>query len=97
MATYGARFPTADTLLLEPDRHDERLFFANVFRYAGRLSLADHAYQRTRRDLLAQAELCAVAGAPRPAAERQSAARPEPLAAGGEQKRAPGAPDGAAA
>jgi hypothetical protein len=56
MSTYGARVPTADTLLLEPDRHDERLFFANVFRYAERIRLADHAYQRTRRDLLAQAD-----------------------------------------
>jgi NTE family protein len=59
MAAYGERFPAADTLLLEPDRHDERLFFANVFRYAERLSLADHAYRRTRRDLLAQAEALA--------------------------------------
>jgi NTE family protein len=56
MASYGARFPNADTLLLEPDRGDERLFFANVFRYSGRQSLVDHAYQRTRRDLLAQAD-----------------------------------------
>lgn len=59
MATYGARFPGADTLLLEPDRHDERLFFANVFRYSERQRLADHAYQRTRRDLLAQADALA--------------------------------------
>ena len=59
MATYAARFPAADTLLLEPDRHDERLFFANVFRYTERLSLADHAYRRTRRDLLAQADVIA--------------------------------------
>jgi hypothetical protein len=59
MATYAARFPAADTLLLEPDRHDERLFFANVFRYAERLSLADHAYRCTRRDLLAQADVLA--------------------------------------
>ncbi len=59
MATYGERFPAADTLLLEPDRHDERLFFANVFRHSERLSLADHAYRRTRRDLLAQAEALA--------------------------------------
>ena len=59
MATYGARFPAADTILLEPDRHDERLFFVNVFRYADRQRLADHAYQRTRRDLLAQADVLA--------------------------------------
>jgi predicted acylesterase/phospholipase RssA len=54
--TYAARFPAADTLLLEPDRNDERLFFTNVFRYSGRQRLAEHAYQCTRRDLLAQAE-----------------------------------------
>jgi NTE family protein len=56
MAAYGARFPAADTVLLEPDRDDERLFFTNVFRYAGRGRLAEHAYQCTRRDLLAQAD-----------------------------------------
>jgi predicted acylesterase/phospholipase RssA len=54
-ASYRTRFPHADQLLLEPDRHDEQLFFANVFRYAGRRQLAEHAYQCTRRDLLAQA------------------------------------------
>jgi NTE family protein len=59
MAAYAERFPAADTLLLEPDRHDQRLFFANVFRYAERVSLARHAYQRTRRDLLAQADALA--------------------------------------
>jgi hypothetical protein len=59
MSTYQTRFPMADTLLLEPDQHDQRIFFANVFRYAGRLRLADHAYRRTRRDLLAQAGVLA--------------------------------------
>jgi NTE family protein len=56
MATYGVRFPQATTVLLEPDRNDERLFFANVFRYSERHKLADHSYQCTRRDLLAQAD-----------------------------------------
>lgn len=51
MASYGARFPRTDTLLFEPDRHDETLFFTNVFRYSGRRQLAEHAYQQTRRDL----------------------------------------------
>jgi len=55
MATYQTRFPHANTLLLEPDREDEQLFFANVFRYTGRQRLANHAYQQTRRDLLSQA------------------------------------------
>jgi predicted acylesterase/phospholipase RssA len=56
MASYGSRFPQADTVLLEPDRDDEQLFFTNVFRYSGRHRLVDHVYQRTRRDLLAQAD-----------------------------------------
>ena len=56
MAGYRARFPLADTLLLEPDRHDEKIFFANVFGYTGRRQLAAHAYERTRADLLAQAD-----------------------------------------
>ena len=55
MASYRTRFPKADSLLFEPDRDDEKLFFANVFRYAGRQGLVEHAYQRTRRDLRAQA------------------------------------------
>jgi NTE family protein len=55
MASYAQRFPHADTLLLEPNREDETLFFTNVFRYSGRHRLAEHAYQQTRRDLLAQA------------------------------------------
>lgn len=55
MASYRNRFPCADQLLLEPDAGDERLFFTNVFRYSGRHRLIEYAYQRTRRDLLAQA------------------------------------------
>jgi NTE family protein len=55
MASYPGEYPRSDILLLEPDRHDEQFFFTNVFRYAGRRRLAEHAYQRTRRDLLAHA------------------------------------------
>jgi predicted acylesterase/phospholipase RssA len=51
MAGYRDRYPHADILLFEPDRDDERMFFANVFRYADRRRLVDHAYQRTRQDL----------------------------------------------
>ena len=54
MANYRQRYPHADRLLLEPDRHDEDMFFANLFRYSERRRLADHAYQATRRDLLAR-------------------------------------------
>jgi predicted acylesterase/phospholipase RssA len=51
MASYRSRFPRADLLLFEPDRHDEKMFFVNVFRYTDRQRLVDHAYQRMRRDL----------------------------------------------
>ncbi|HJS88496.1 MAG TPA: patatin-like phospholipase family protein [Steroidobacteraceae bacterium] len=55
MASYASSYPRADILLFQPDQHDEEFFFTNVFRYAGRRRLANHAYQRTRRDLLAKA------------------------------------------
>jgi predicted acylesterase/phospholipase RssA len=51
MSGYRERYPHADILLFEPDRDDERMFFANVFRYSDRRRLVDHAYQRTRHDL----------------------------------------------
>lgn len=51
MAAYRSRYPRSDILLFEPDRDDEEMFFANVFRYADRRRLVDHAYQRVRTDL----------------------------------------------
>jgi len=51
MSTYHTRFPSSDRILFEPDRHDETMFFTNVFRYAERRRLAHHAYDATRRDL----------------------------------------------
>jgi NTE family protein len=56
MRTYKQSYPATDVLLFEPDRGDDELFFKNVFRYADRERLAEHAYQRTRRDLLMQAD-----------------------------------------
>jgi NTE family protein len=56
MRTYKKSYPTTDVLLFEPDRGDDELFFKNVFRYADRKRLAEHAYQRTRRDLYAHAD-----------------------------------------
>jgi hypothetical protein len=56
MAGYKDRYPHSDTLLFEPDRGDEKMFFANVFRYADRQRLVDHAYQCTRRDLRTRAD-----------------------------------------
>lgn len=56
MAGYKDRYPHSDTLLFEPSRSDEKMFFVNVFRYADRQQLADHAYQCTRRDLRSRAD-----------------------------------------
>ncbi len=56
MRDYRRRYPKADVLLFEPDRGDASLFFQNVFRYADREDLAEHAYQRTRQDLLRHAD-----------------------------------------
>ena len=56
MAGYHSRYPAADILLFEPDRDDEQMFFANVFRYADRRRLVDHAYQRVRADLRRHAQ-----------------------------------------
>jgi predicted acylesterase/phospholipase RssA len=54
MKGYRHQFPQADMVLFEPDRGDADLFFQNVFRYADREQLAEHAYQRTRADILRQ-------------------------------------------
>jgi len=53
---YYRSHPDADLMLLEPDRDDEAIFFTNVFRYSDRKALCEHAYQETRRDLLAGRE-----------------------------------------
>ena len=45
---YGglqAAVPATDMLLIEPDRGDRELFFQNIFRYADRKRLAEHAYR----------------------------------------------------
>jgi predicted acylesterase/phospholipase RssA len=56
VAGYKDRFPRAEIMLFEPDRGDRRMFFANVFRYADRRRLVDHAYECTRRDLQRRSE-----------------------------------------
>lgn len=56
MQQYRRSYPRADVLLLEPDRDDDEMFFTNVFSYADRRRMVEHAYQRTREDLLRQAD-----------------------------------------
>jgi len=51
MDRYRTEFPNADVLLFEPGQGDAEMFFTNVFSYASRKRLAEHAYQRTLTDL----------------------------------------------
>lgn len=54
MATYRTKFERADVVLLEPRRDDYPMFFTNIFGFAERRAVAEHAYRSTRRDLLAR-------------------------------------------
>jgi len=51
MSRYRREYPDADVVLFEPERGDPEMFFANVFSYADRRRLCEHAYQRTRAAL----------------------------------------------
>jgi len=51
MGRYESEFPKADVVLFEPNRHDVEMFFTNVFSYADRGRLSEHAYQRTLAEL----------------------------------------------
>ena len=54
MAAYDTTFPSADVVLIEPSRDDYAMFFTNVFSFSSRRKTCEHAYQSTRRNLLAR-------------------------------------------
>jgi predicted acylesterase/phospholipase RssA len=54
MQRYEREFRDADVVLFEPNRHDGEMFFTNMFSYASRRRLAEHAYQKTRKELFAR-------------------------------------------
>ncbi len=56
MSKYSTDFPEAGLVLIEPNRNDEQMFFTNVFSYASRKELIEHAYQTTRTELLAASD-----------------------------------------
>ena len=61
LAKYEQEFPGQDVILFEPRSDDADMFFTNIFSYAGRRRLCEHAYQRTRQEILARrAELAPV-------------------------------------
>ncbi len=55
MERYRHQYPDADIVVFEPRRDDREMFFTNVFSYADRRRLCEHAYQQTREDLLQRA------------------------------------------
>jgi predicted acylesterase/phospholipase RssA len=52
MERYRTHYPGADVILFHPQRADADIFFSNPFSYANRRRLCEHAYQKTRQDLL---------------------------------------------
>ena len=56
MGKYAQDYPGRDVVLFEPDSDDPEMFFTNVFSFSGRRHVCRHAYETTRRDLLARRE-----------------------------------------
>ena len=56
MERYAKEFPDADVVLFEPAQDDAVIFFANIFSYADRRRLADHAYRHTLAELSRRAD-----------------------------------------
>jgi NTE family protein len=52
MSKYESQYRDADVVLFQPDNDDATIFFTNIFSYATRRQVCEHAYQRTRADLL---------------------------------------------
>jgi len=57
MAAYETKFKDADVVLIQPERDDYLMFFTNIFGFAERRTVAEHAYASTRRYLLRSFEL----------------------------------------
>ena len=51
LAKYRSQYPGSDVVLFQPEPDDGEIFFTNIFGYATRQRVCEHAYQRTRRDL----------------------------------------------
>jgi predicted acylesterase/phospholipase RssA len=52
MSKYESQYRGADVVLFEPNRDDADMFFTNMFSYSSRRRLSEHAYQKTRAELL---------------------------------------------
>jgi NTE family protein len=52
MAAYEQRFKGSDVVLIQPEKDDYLMFFTNIFSFADRRTVCEHAYDSTRRYLL---------------------------------------------
>lgn len=51
MRAYDQRFEGRDVVLFQPRRDDYKMFFTNIFSFEDRLTVCEHGYRQTRRDL----------------------------------------------
>ena len=51
LSKYRTEYRGADVLLFQPAADDSTIFFTNIFSYATRRQVCEHAYDRTRADL----------------------------------------------
>ncbi|MGL4230249.1 MAG: patatin-like phospholipase family protein [Casimicrobium sp.] len=59
LESLANEFKDARLVVLEPSRGDADLFFSNIFSYANRRRVAEHAYQHTRKQLLEKIDVLA--------------------------------------
>ena len=59
MEKYRRQYPDADVVLIEPDREDADMFFANIFSYSQRKRLCATAFATTRYNLRVRAPMLA--------------------------------------
>jgi NTE family protein len=55
LSKYRTQYRDADVVVFQPESDDAEIFFTNVFSYASRQRVCEHAYKRTRRDLVKRA------------------------------------------
>ncbi len=51
MKAYEERYEGRDVVLFQPRRDDYRMFFTNIFSFEDRVTVCEHAYRQTRRNL----------------------------------------------
>lgn len=57
LAKYAQQYPGIDQIVLEPNEDDGEMFFTNIFSYASRQRVCEHAFQRTLDDLRSRRQL----------------------------------------